>query len=206
MANLEEPSESQTIRQQTPEREPSIYVWILQVVTVLVLSSVVMWLCLTPKSPIYIITHAYVLDFDGGNSTSHHPQNTSILLNFEFLNPNKRMGIYYKDICITLYCSDAVIGSNSLPGFYQGYRKSTASEVLVSADRQFWKGIRHGTTTRLKVCLESFVEYKIFRSKTKQHRLFNEAYLLISSNGRMMSGEKNIKLIHHKSKLTKHSD
>ncbi|XP_041025256.1 NDR1/HIN1-like protein 2 [Juglans microcarpa x Juglans regia] len=194
--DLEEPSGSQPILQQTSEPEPSIYVWILQVVSVLILSSLVIWLCLTPKSPICIITHAYVPALDVGNSTSYHPHNTSILLNFEFLNPNKRMGIYYKDICITLYCSDAVIGSNSLPDFYQGYRMTTAYEVLVSADRQFCKGITDGTAP-LKVCLESVVKYKIFRSNTKHRRLFNEAYLRIGSNGRM-SGEKNIKLMHHK--------
>ncbi|KAG6695168.1 hypothetical protein I3843_09G084600 [Carya illinoinensis] len=196
--DLEEPSQSQPILQQTPE---PVYVWILQVVSVLIFSSVVIWLCLTPKSPICFITHAYVPALDGGNSTSHRPHNTSILLSFEFLNPNKRMGIYYKDICITLYCSDAVIGSNSLPDFYQGYKKTTAYDVPVSADLQFCKGITNGTA-RLKVCLGSVVKYKIFRSKTKHHRLFNEANLRIGSNGRM-SGEKNIKLMHHKSKLTK---
>jgi hypothetical protein len=62
------------------------------------ISSVVRWLILTPKSHIYVITDAYIPTLDGQNSSTslHQARNTSsILLNLQFSNPNKKMGIYY---------------------------------------------------------------------------------------------------------------
>ncbi|KAB1201332.1 Protein NDR1 [Morella rubra] len=111
------------------------------------------------------------------------------------------MGIYYDDIYITLtYNDSAVIGSHSLPSFYQGYRETTIYVVLVNADhlQQLWKGITNRTTV-FRVCLENVVRYKIFRSQTKHHRIYNEAYVPVGSDGRM-SGAKTIKL-QHTSKL-----
>ena len=191
-----------------------VYIWLLQVVIVLISSSVVVWLVLIPKSPIYIITnvhipalhgrnstsHVHLSTSNGMNSTSHLIGNISIHLNLEFSNPNKKMGIYYNYIYITLYYSDAHIGSKSLPGFYQGYKNTTTYEVIVNADKQFLKGITD-ETTGLRVCLESAVKYKIFKSKTKGHQIYSEAYVPVGSNGRML-GDKNIKL-HHMPKQTK---
>lgn len=202
MEDLKEHTESRPILHQTPEPRPaSICLWILEVVIVFGLISVVIWLSLTPKSPVYIITNAYIPALDGANSSSHSTLNTSILLNLEFLNPNKRMCIYYDDIFITLtYNDSAVIGSHSLPSFYQGYRETTIYVVLVNADhlQQLWKGITNRTTV-FRVCLENVVRYKIFRSQTKHHRIYNEAYVPVGSDGRM-SGAKTIKL-QHTSKL-----
>ena len=77
-------------------------------------------------TPIYVITDVYIPTLDGRNSTFHHAGNTSVLLNLQFSNPNKKMGIFYNNINITLYYRHAVIGSHhSLPAFYQGYKNTT---------------------------------------------------------------------------------
>jgi hypothetical protein len=125
-------------------------------------SSMVIWLLLTPKSPIYVITDTYIPTLNGRNSSTslHHARNTSsILLNLQFSNPNKKMGIYYNNINVTLYYKDAVIASNhSLWGFYQGYNNTTLYQVLLvmTADHQQLRKHGKGVTNEtpwLRVCL-----------------------------------------------------
>jgi hypothetical protein len=194
MSDLENPSESEfpILLRTREEAKPCLCLWLLQVAIVIGSSSVVIWLSLTPKSPIYIITGAYVPTLDGRNSTSLDGRNTSTILNLKFSNPNKKMGIFYNNINITLYYSNAVIGSSSLPGFYQGHKKTTIYEVLVNADQQLWQRVTNATTG-LRVCLENVVKYKIFSYTTKHHRIYNQAHVPLGSDGRI-SGEKNIKL------------
>ncbi|XP_059436968.1 protein NDR1-like [Corylus avellana] len=193
MADLENSSKSIPIPQQSPEEpKSSLCLWFLQVVVVIGFSSAAILLCLTPRSPIYTITDAYIPALDGRNSTSLHAGNTSILLNLEFSNPNKKMGIFYNNINITLYYRHAVIGSQTLPAFYQGYKKATIYEVPVNADKRLWKGVTN-STTGLRVCLENVVKYKILGHTTKHHRMYNQAHVPVGSDGRI-SGEKNIKL------------
>ncbi|XP_030967734.1 protein NDR1-like [Quercus lobata] len=207
MSDLEETSESQPILPQTSNSQVSIFLFLLEVVILLTSIAVVIWLILAPKSPIYIITNVHIPALHGRNSTSHvyvssvamnstlnHTRDPSILLDLIFSNPNKRVGIYYKDIYITLFHCDAHIGSKLLPGFYQGYKNATTYEVLVEANKQFWKEITNGTID-LRVCVENAVKYKIFVSKTKHYQIYTEAYVPVGSNGRML-GKKNIKLHH----------
>ena len=208
MSDLEETSESQPILPQTSGPQVSIFLFLLEVVILLTSIAVLIWLILTPNCPIYIITNAHIPALHGRNSTSHvyvsslvamnstsnHTRDPSILLDLIFSNPNKRVGIYYKDIYITLFHGDVHIGSKLLPGFYQGYKNATTYEVLVEANKQFWKEITNGKID-LRVCLENAVKYKIFVSKTKHHQIYTEAYVPVGSNGRML-GKKNIKLHH----------
>jgi hypothetical protein len=162
----------------------------------------VIWLILTPKSPIYVITDTYIPTLNGRNSSTslHHARNTSsILLNLQFSNPNKKMGIYYNNINVTLYYKDAVIASNhSLWGFYQGYNNTTLYQVLLvmTADHQQLRKHGKGVTNEtpwLRVCLENVVKYKIFSHTTKYHWIYKEAHVSVGSDGKI-SGEKNIKL------------
>ena len=194
MADLENPSKSEPIPQPTPEEpKPYLCLWFLQVVVVIGLSLAAILLCLTPKSPIYTITYAYIPTLDGRNSTSLRAGNTSVLLNLQFSNPNKKMGIFYSNINITFYYRHAVIGSKTLPAFYQGYKNATVYEVTMNAaDKRLWKGVTNATTG-LRVCLENVVKYKILGHTTKHHRMYNEAHVPVGSDGRI-SGEKNIKL------------
>ncbi|KAK7842592.1 NDR1/HIN1-like protein 3 [Quercus suber] len=199
MSDLAETSESQPILPQTSNPQVSIFLFLLEFVILLTSIAVLIWLILTPKSPIYIITNVHIPPLHGRNSTSHvyvsslvamnstsnHTRDPSILLDLIFSNPNKRMGIYYKDIYITLFHGDVHIGSKLLPGFYQGYNNATTYEVLVEANNQFWKEITNGTID-LRVCLENAVKYKIFKSKTKHHQIYTEAYVPVGSNGRML--------------------
>lgn len=177
----------------------SVLLWLCQVVIVWVLISVLIWLCLKPISPVYMITNAYVPALNQHNSTEPIRNNSVVNLNFELSNPNERIGIYYNDIIITLYYKDTVIGTNSLAGFYQGYKKATSYGVLVNAtdDHQLLRrGVLTGNTTTvemIRVCLKTAVRYKIFLSTTKHHRMNFEACICIGSDGRI-SGQREIKL------------
>ncbi|KAG6638947.1 NDR1/HIN1-like protein 6 [Carya illinoinensis] len=209
MADLEEHDSDESrpiLLDDYSESESSLCCLFLQVLIVLGFFSVVIWVSVTPKSPIYLITNAYIPALDAWNSTSNYSHNTSFFLNLEFFNPNEKMSIYYSDICINLYYSstDALVGSSSLPGFYQGYKKTTPYEVFVNADKQLWKGNITNGTKEFKACMENDVQYKIVGFKVKhQYRIYKEAYVSVDSNGKMI-GEKNIKLHHTSKTITKH--
>ncbi|XP_016562088.1 uncharacterized protein LOC107861251 [Capsicum annuum] len=65
-----------------------LYCWFFQVVAVLCLTSIVIWLCLVPKNPIFTIVDFSFLFFNIKNS-SLHSDNNSVILNLEIFNPNK---------------------------------------------------------------------------------------------------------------------
>ncbi|KAJ7946236.1 Late embryogenesis abundant protein, partial [Quillaja saponaria] len=180
----------------------SIYLWFLQVVIVLVLISVVIWLCLTPKSPNYTISNAYIPALDTRNFTLHHNhivRNTSIVFNLGISNPNKGMGIYFDDSYITLHHNATTIGSMTLMGFYQGHKQNDTFEVLLNAGNRFWERIVTWPMD-LRVCLKTLVRYEIFGHKTRHHLMKLEANIHIGSDG-FISGDMNVKL--HQYKLRK---
>ncbi|XP_038689017.1 protein NDR1-like [Tripterygium wilfordii] len=173
----------------------SLCCFVLQVVIVLCMSSVVIWLSLRPKIPVYKVTNAYAPALDRWNSTFHLnrvSKNNSISLQLEISNPNKRIGVYYNEINVTLCSGKSVIGTKTLPGFFQGYRNSTAAKVLVDADQKTWRGVKV-KHMNLTVRLETAVQYKIFRYKTRHHLMDFEAYIPIGYDGRML-GKENVKM------------
>ncbi|CAA2996992.1 Hypothetical predicted protein [Olea europaea subsp. europaea] len=82
--------------------------------------------------------------------------------------------------------------------FFQGKKNKTSWKIPINAitavaDRYFQRGLRAGN---VKVGVETAVKFKIFRWKTKLHRIGCEAYLTtmkISPNG-SLSGGNDIKL------------
>lgn len=146
-----------------------------------------------------MITNVYIPALNQQNSTEAIRNNSVASLNVELSNPNERIGIYYNTIIITLHYKDAVIGTNSLTGFYQGYEKATSIGVLLNTtdDHQLLRrGVFTGNNTTveiIRVCLKTAVRYKIFLLNTKHHRMDFGAYIGIGSDGRI-SGQRKIKL------------
>ncbi|KAF5729010.1 protein NDR1-like [Tripterygium wilfordii] len=173
----------------------SVCFWLLKVVVLLCMVFVVIWLSLRPKIPVFKVTNAYAPALDGLNSTFYRSKvskNNSISLQFEISNPNKRIGIYYGDIYITLYSGHSVISSKPLPGFYQGYKISTVASVFADADQKTWRGVKE-KHINLTVRLQTAVQYKILRSKSKHHFMDLEAYIPIGPDGRILE-EDDVKL------------
>lgn len=172
-------------------REKSeIYWWYFQVAAVLTLVSLVIWRTLIPSSPTFTIAGFHVLPSDTKNSTTtDHHNSTSIRLGIEILNPNKGMNIYYSDIYFTMnYNNGIVVAKNSTPGFYQPCKNDTMRAVEMKADLQFLQQIITGGNVSFKIGLETTVQYmyRIFKWKTKHHKMDYEAYLYnvtVSLNG-----------------------
>ncbi|XP_021642127.1 NDR1/HIN1-like protein 2 [Hevea brasiliensis] len=176
----------------------SVYLWFLQVFVVLASISYLIWICLTPKYPIYTITSVNIPLSHGSNSTLHHQRvapNTSIILLLQISNPNQGLGIYCDDIHLALHYNDSVIGNKSLQGFYEGYGENISLRVPVNPSHKFW--FWRGTTSSInvRVSLKNRIKfkYKIFRTVTKHHQIDVEASLPIGLNGKIL-GNLNINL------------
>ncbi|OIT32515.1 hypothetical protein A4A49_27083 [Nicotiana attenuata] len=179
-----------------------LYCWFFQVAAVLSLISLVMWLCLIPRNPIFTLVDFSFLDLNVKNS-SLHGDNNSVILNLEIFNPNKGMSIYYNDINFTLNYNGLVVGRSSTQGIYQGHKNITRKEVqMYNVDELFWRGIGNGSIDFV-VRLETKVKFKIFKRRTKLREINYVAYIsnmTISSNG-TISGEKFVKLYPQKFSL-----
>lgn len=174
-----------------------LYCWFFQVVAVLCLTSVVMWLCLVPKNPIFTIVDFSFLVFNIKNS-SLHSGNNSVLLNVEIFNPNKGISIYYNDINFALNYNGLVVGNYSTKGIYQGHKNITRKEVkMYIVDELFWQEIGSRSINFVLV-LETIVKFKIFEWRTKQRGLKYVAYMsnVTMSNNGTISSEKLVKLYH----------
>lgn len=176
------------------ESRTPIYLWFLQVLTVWGVTAKVIWLSLTPKTPISMITGV-----SGWNFTlrTHNLSSSSFTLDIEISNPNKRMGVYFNYINVSLIHSGATIGNKSLPGFYQGFKRTSSCKVVVNvSDQRFLGGVIAGTggSTELKVGLEAAIQYEIFSWRTKHHVMDVAATVPIGLDGRV-SENKNITLL-----------
>ncbi|KAF3620679.1 hypothetical protein FXO38_32232 [Capsicum annuum] len=173
-----------------------LYCWFFQVVAVLCLTSIVIWLCLVPKNPIFTIVDFSFLFFNIKNS-SLHSDNNSVILNLEIFNPNKGKSIYYNDINFALNYNGLVVGKNSTKGFYQGHKIITRKEVqMYIVDELFWQEIGNGRSIDFVVGLETTVKFKILAWRTKPRWLKYVAYMsnvTMSTNG-TISSEKLVNL------------
>ncbi|KAM7500915.1 hypothetical protein LguiA_025329 [Lonicera macranthoides] len=171
-----------------------VYWWFFQVVCILSLVSVVIWLTLTPRNPVFYITNVHITTSETLNSTVHRNrvgQNASLIFNLETYNPNKGFGIHYEEINITFHYNEFVVGMKSAPSFYQGFKETSIHKVEVNTEEENWRGIPGGKT-ELRVAVETAVRYRIFKRKTKHHRLNFVGSVTVGSNGTVSEG--NIKL------------
>lgn len=158
------------------EEKSEIYWWCFQVATVLTLISLVIWRTLIPSSPTFTIAGFHVLPSGTKNSTEVHPNSTSVMLGIDILNPNKGMSIYYSDINFTVNYNGIIVAKNSTPGFYQPCMNDTTREILMKADMQFLQQVT-GRNVSFKIGLATRVQYRIFKWKTKHHKMDYEGYV-----------------------------
>ncbi|KAL3850840.1 hypothetical protein ACJIZ3_012722 [Penstemon smallii] len=159
------------------DEDLGIYCWFFCVVTILSLLGVVAWLSLIPRNPRFRISNVNFPSLNPGNiSTTRNVsvQNNSLLFGLEIYNPNERMGIYYNSISLHLYRAGGVIGTNSTPGFYQGYKDTTLVKLLIRNNQEFWQE-RRGGGVEFTVRVETEVRFRIIKWKTKMRRIEYEA-------------------------------
>ncbi|KZV55185.1 hypothetical protein F511_12772 [Dorcoceras hygrometricum] len=138
-----------------------LYCWLHCVVTVLCVACLLSWLSLTPRNP------RFQISFE--SSSMNQSTDKHLLFNLRISNPNKRMGIFYSGITLNLYegCC-RVIGTNSTPPFYQGYKNTTSLDILIHATTQ--QGSSDGNIDHI-VGVHTDVRFRIMRWKTKLRQI-----------------------------------
>ncbi|KAG8385698.1 hypothetical protein BUALT_Bualt03G0072200 [Buddleja alternifolia] len=169
--------------------------WFFCVITVLSLAGVVAWLSLTPKNPCFRISDIHFPVLNSKNYTTHSNvsvPNNSLMFNLQVSNPNKRMGIYYSGISLSLYGGGGIAGANSTPGFYQQHKNTTVFAIMVRATQGFWQGMNGGDMD-FAVRVETAVRFRIIKWNTKLRHIEHEEIFnnvrISSLNGTVSSGD-----------------
>ncbi|XP_038895943.1 uncharacterized protein LOC120084116 [Benincasa hispida] len=167
--------------------ERSIYIWFLQVLTILGLVSLAIWATLTPKTPIFTISNMDLKPYQ--NDTILARNSSSLALNVTISNTNRMVGIFFDELNITIGCkNESIIGSRSwsrsVSGFYLGHKSSDLEEVDLGVENNGLL-LCGNVDYYLRVRLETGVRYKIMWFKTKHRGLVFEDYVQIGPGGQM---------------------
>lgn len=104
------------------------------IVIILGITALVLYLVLQPKTPDFSVSDATITSFNLSAqplSSSNAVSGASLYLNADVTfnvtaeNPNKKIGIYYDEVDVTLFYGDQDIGEGAIPGFYQGHKNKT---------------------------------------------------------------------------------
>lgn len=153
-----------------------IYFWFFCLFSVLCLAGVVSWLSLTPRKPHFRLSGAQFAILDSKNHSVRSNvsvPNNPLIFNLEIFNPNKRMGIYYSDISIELYTGGALVGTNTTPAFYQGYKNTTILQIPIQPRQEFWQVMNSGNVDLL-MRAKTAVRFRIIKWKTKEQQISYE--------------------------------
>lgn len=107
------------------------------IVVLLGIAALVLYLVLQPKSPQFSVTDAHISVFNlSATPLQSAPSPDAIVylqadvtFTIQAQNPNKKIGIYYDSVDVTLFYDGASIGNGSLPAFYQGFQNTTQLEL-----------------------------------------------------------------------------
>ncbi|XP_050935998.1 NDR1/HIN1-like protein 3 [Cucumis melo] len=174
-----------------------IYIWFLQVLTILVLASLAIWATLTPKTPTFTITNMDLKPYIR-NDTVLGTNSSFLAFNVTISNPNKMTGVFLDEINVTIGCNnESVTGSRSwsksVAGFYLGHSVSDLKEVDLSVEDNELLLCRK-VDYYLKCELETGVRYKVMWFKTRHRRLVFEDYVEIGYGHGQMLGTTQMKL------------
>lgn len=125
-----------------------------------------LWLSFTPRHPHFAILAA---GFPPLNSTNASATNNSIelVVDLQIFNPNNHVGIDYSGIILKLYMGDGVVGSNSAPAFYQGYKNTTLFHMQIQA-------MNATSYVDFTVRVETAFRFQIIKWQTKVHHVAHE--------------------------------
>ncbi|GAB4826681.1 hypothetical protein Ancab_033576 [Ancistrocladus abbreviatus] len=183
-----------------PKSHFALFVGFIQVALVLMLCCLVIWVCLAPKCPSFTVTSFYIETLTD-NLTSSHTfalRNTSIVLDLQVLNPNKKKSILYGETDVSVFKNGGMVGAKILPPFYQGQKSNISCQVLMNVRKQDREGASSGVVDFM-LSLETVVRYEILGWKTRQHHLLFEGHVRVGLDGRLLDN-KNVKLEHESNK------
>ncbi|CAL1397733.1 unnamed protein product [Linum trigynum] len=164
----------------------SVYCWLLQVFFLLSTISILIWKCLTPQSPVFIVTNIASLNHQNFGDDNV----TSVALDIDISNPNQGYGIYFSDVFVTLEDS-SILANGSHSGFYLSYGDITALKVSVNGTIKK-VGSCLDDVTRLRLRTGVQFEDKVISSRTKRSEMDYGAYLRVGVDGRIAFGGKQV--------------
>lgn len=177
----------------------SFCLWSFQFIIFLGLLVLLLWLSLRPKKPSYTVVE---LDVSTANATT-------ITFGMEISNPNKRAGVYYDDMNVTviLIVSDVADDTSgcftTINGFYQGHHKTATLGRSLQADERAWgavmAAVRNGTA-KFRVGVTTKVRYKVAGVKSRRRALVVEGGVGVGSDGKISGKTKRVKLRHGRTK------
>eukprot|EP00249_Psilotum_nudum_P015975 c25604_g1_i2 orf=225-998(-) len=105
---------------------------LIAVIAILGIAVLVFYLVVHPRLPKYSIQSAQIKTFNLTPASQN--LDSDVVFTVRARNPNKKIGIYYDDIDVTLYYDDESIGYGSIPAFYQGHKNTTMLEVDIQGE------------------------------------------------------------------------
>ncbi|XP_057766503.1 protein NDR1-like isoform X2 [Salvia miltiorrhiza] len=138
------------------------------------LTALFLWLSLRTSKPTCSVEKLYVAAL---NTTDNSAGNRTIYLDLKLANGMKDKGVRYANITLSLYYNSSLqpIANYTLPGFYQGHKKSTHRRSLVPAPGLPWAmaldAVSNGSAVSFRVRLATRVNFKIIFWYTKRYRL-----------------------------------
>ena len=174
----------------------SLYIWIFQVIFVLLFCALVIRSCLFPCPPIYTLTSVNIQDGSiqqKGNNISIKDRveimknNATMILSLLITNTNKRKDIIYDESRIGLYKNGDLVGETKLGGFFQRGKSNVSYVALVNVNQEIMKN------SILKVGLKTKIRYIIIGWTTKKYFVNLEAFVSSDVNENLLISDEGIK-------------
>ncbi|XP_077211535.1 protein NDR1-like [Tasmannia lanceolata] len=166
------------------------YLWLVVVLLALGVVAFLCWVSVRPKSPTYTVVELYI---PTGLNT------TTISFDLEIYNPNKKAGIYFDNMNITLVYGNHTLDPATIESFFLGHHKIARRTESVTADRHFWRAVFRAVsngTAYLNVGLATKVRYQILGRMTKHYGMEMQGEVPVGSD-RKISGKRKKTKLHH---------
>lgn len=124
------------------------FAWVCSILAIILIllgvAALVLYLVLEPKAPQFSVTDATISTLNVTTqpilASNASPGVSGLYLNADVTfvvqaeNPNKKIGIYYDAVDVTLFYEGAEIGTGSIPAFYQGHQSTTSLDLRMKGD------------------------------------------------------------------------
>lgn len=121
--------------------------WVCSILAIIIIllgvAVLVLYLVLEPKTPQFSVTGATISTFNVTTQpilASNASPGASLYLNADVTfvvqaqNPNKKIGIFYDAVDVTLFYEGAEIGAGSIPAFYQGHQSTASLDLRMKGE------------------------------------------------------------------------
>ncbi|KAL6990832.1 hypothetical protein U1Q18_008953 [Sarracenia purpurea var. burkii] len=193
--------EDRQVRQQPTARRhsPRVYKMICAIFLALLflvgIIVFILWLSFRPHRPKFHVRGFLVPGLD----KAHGFENARVIFNVTDRNPNRKIGIYYDAMQVTLFYKGQSIGGTSLSfPFYQEPKNTTMlSSVLgratLTVNNQRWMEFRNDLTGGMvvfRIRITSTIRFKVSKWDTKSHRMHANCKVGVGPDGSILASYK----------------